>query len=98
MMKVMTQKEYHQQINERFYGFVESNFPEYDMYDEMGGRMNLMADGKGDNSIEYHQSRHELTSLNWVSEKTKSDLFEMEMYLNRVIIPNVNRLKEDLAF
>jgi hypothetical protein len=98
MIKVMTQKEYHQQINERFYGFVESNFPEYDMYDEMGGRMNLMADGKGDNSIEYHQSRHELTSLNWASEKTKSDLFEMEMYLNRVIIPNVNRLKEDLVF
>ena len=94
----MTQKEYHQQINDHFYGFVESNFPEYDMYDEMGGRMNLMADGKEDNSIEYHQSRHELTSLNWASEKTKSDLFEMEMYLNRVIIPNVNRLKEDLVF
>jgi hypothetical protein len=36
--------------------------------------------------------------LNWASEKTKSDLFEMEMYLNRVIIPNVNRLKEDLVF
>jgi len=57
-----------------------------------------MADGKGDNSIEYHQSRHELISLNWASEKTKSDLFEMEQYLHRVIIPNVNRLQEDLAF
>ncbi len=94
----MSQKEYHKQINERFYSFIESNFPEYEMYDEMGGRINLMADGKADNSIEYHQSRHELISLNWASEKTKSDLFEMEQYLYRVIIPNVDRLNKDLAF
>jgi hypothetical protein len=98
MIKVMTKKQIQQEINSRFYSFIESNFPEYEMYDEMGGRMNLMANGKGDNSIEYHQSRHELISLNWASEKTKSDLFEMEQYLHRVIIPNVNRLQEDLAF
>jgi hypothetical protein len=97
-IKVMSQKEYHKQINERFYSFIESNFPEYEMYDEMGGRIRLMADGKTDNSIEYHQSRHELISLKWASEKIKSDLFEMEQYLYRVIIPNVDRLNKDLAF
>ena len=48
----MTKKQIQQEINSRFYSFIESNFPEYEMYDEMGGRMNLMADGKRDNSIE----------------------------------------------
>ena len=93
----MTKKQIQQEINSRFYSFIESNFPKYEMYDEMGGRIRLMAGGRGDNVIEYHQSNHSLSTLNWASEKTQSDLVEMEQYLYRVIIPNVNRLKEDLA-
>ncbi len=93
----MTQKEYHQQINNRFYSFVESNFPEYQMNYEMGGRIYLIPEGQKD-SIEYHQSRHELVCLNWANEKIKNDLEQMERYINMVIIPNVNRLKNELVF
>ena len=44
----MTQKEYHQQINNRFYSFVESNFPEYQMNYEMGGKIDLTPEGQKD--------------------------------------------------
>lgn len=94
---MINKKQIQQEINNRFYSFIESNFPEYEMYDEMGGRVILMENGKADNSIEYHQSRHELSSLNWTNAKTKSDLGKMEMYLNINIIPNVSRLNKDLS-
>jgi len=32
----MTQKEYHRQINSRFYAYVEENFPQYEIDDSEG--------------------------------------------------------------
>jgi hypothetical protein len=97
IIKVMMQNEFQQQVNNRFYSFIESNFPEYQINDERGDVMYFRPEGQKD-SIEYNQLKHELNCLNWSNEKIKNDLEQMEQYLNMVIIPNVNRLKMDLAF
>jgi hypothetical protein len=94
----MNKKEYHRQINERFYAYVEENFPEYIVDSSEGfGRIYLIPKhGYGD-SIEYHQSRHDLCCLNYASESTKENMEVMENYINNNIIPYVNLLAENLA-
>jgi len=92
----MTQKEYHRQINSRFYAYVEENFPQYEIYHSEGyGRVYLIPkDKKTDNSIHYHQSRHDLCCWNYANESTKKDMKKMENYINNNIIPF---FKKDLA-
>ena len=95
----MTQKEYHRQINSRFYAYVEENFPQYEIDDSEGyGRIYLIPKAesrRNDDSIEYHQSRHDLCCFNMASESTKRDMEKMENYLNNNIISFVNLLKKD---
>ena len=93
----MTQKEYHKQVNSRFYAYVEANFPQYEIdHSEGYGRIYLIPKhGYGD-SIEYHQSRHELCCMNNASESTKEDMFTMEKYINNNIIPFLKLIEKDL--
>lgn len=93
----MNQKQYHQQINQRFYLYVEDNFPEYEIDSSEGyGIIYLIPKNEigTDGVIEYHQSRHDLCCYNWSHQKTKSDIEKMEKYLTENIIPYVNMLKE----
>ena len=78
----MTKKEMHQEINKRFFKFVESHYPEYDICDYGdGGRVILDYYTGSDNTIEYHLSRHTLDCYNFACEKTKEDMKEMEAFL-----------------
>jgi len=98
----MTQKEYHRQINSRFYAYIEENFPQYEIDDSEGyGRIYLIYKGimgsnlpavENKNSIEYHQSRHDLCCFNMASESIKRDMEKMENYLNNNIILFVKSL------
>ena len=82
----MTKREQHQHINKLFYNYVEQNFPEYTIsFDEGGGRVYLIPkSNKANDSIEYHQSRHDVCCANWASSKTKTDIIAMEKYLNKI--------------
>jgi hypothetical protein len=82
----MTKREQHQHINKLFYNYVEQNFPEYTIsFDEGGGRVYLIPkSNKANDSIEYHQSRHDVCCANWASSKTKTDTIAMEKYLNKI--------------
>ena len=93
----MTQKEYHKQVNSRFYAYVEANFPQYEIdHSEGYGRIYLIPKhGYGD-SIEYHQSRHDLCCMNNASESTKEDMETMENYINNNIIPFLKLIEKDL--
>jgi hypothetical protein len=94
----MTQKEFHRQVNARFYAYVEENFPQYEIdHSEGYGRIYLIPKhGYGD-SIEYHQSRHDLCCMNNASESTKEDIEKMENYINNNIISFLKLLKRDLG-
>lgn len=88
----MTKKEYHKQINKRFYTYVEENFPQYEIDPSEGyGRIYLVPERK-DDAILYHQSEHTLCQLNWASEESKNDMKIMEDYINNNIIPFVNTI------
>lgn len=93
----MTQKEFHRQVNARFYAYVEENFPQYEIdHSEGFGRIYLIPKhGYGD-SIEYHQSRHDLCCMNNASESTKEDMETMENYINNNIIPFLKLIEKDL--
>jgi len=82
----MTKREQHQHINKLFYNYVKQNFPEYTIsFDEGGGRVYLIPkSNKANDSIEYHQSRHDVCCANWASSKTKTDIIAMEKYLNKI--------------
>ena len=82
----MTKREQHQHINKLFYNYVKQNFPEYTIsFDEGGGRVYLIPNSnKANDSIEYHQSRHDVCCANWASSKTKTDTIAMEKYLNKI--------------
>jgi len=82
----MTKREQHQHINKLFYNYVKQNFPEYTIsFDEGGGRVYLIPkSNKANDSIEYHQSRHDVCCANWASSKTKTDIITMEKYLNKI--------------
>jgi hypothetical protein len=89
----MTKTEIKRQINKRFYQYIENNFPEYDIDTGEGyGRIYLVpkeGDDRGNNSIEYHQSRHELVCFNYASKKTHEDVAKMQSYISNNIIPFV---------
>ena len=80
----MTKKQMHQEINEQMYRFMNEFYPQYQEYDEMGGRISYI-NGNSKNSIEYHQSRHDVFTLNNASEECKHDCNVIELFLNGVI-------------
>ena len=82
----MTKREQHQHINKLFYNYVEQHFPEYTIsFDEGYGSVYLLPkSNKANDSIEYHQSRHDVCCANWASSKTKTDTITMEKYLNKI--------------
>jgi hypothetical protein len=86
----MTKREQHQHINKLFYNYVKQNFPEYTIsFDEGGGRVYLIPKtDKANDSIEYHQSKHNVCCANWASSKTKTDTIAMEKYLNKITSSN----------
>lgn len=91
---MMTQKEYHKQINKRFYEYINNHYPEYKIDSSEGyGRVYLIPETR-DDMIEYHQSYHTLCQLNWASDKSKQNMLEMEKYINENIIPVVNLISE----
>lgn len=87
----MLKKEFHRQINSRFYAFVEREFPQYTIdHSEGYGRVYLIPkDGIMDNSIMYHQSEHYVQTLNYASEQTKQDCLRMQDYIVNNIVPFV---------
>jgi len=92
-IKVMLKKEYHKQINKRFYTFVENEFPQYEIdNNEGGGRVYLIPKNQvnADNSIMYHQSEHYVEIFNFASEQAKQDCLRMQDYIVNNIIPFVN--------
>jgi hypothetical protein len=81
----MTKKEIHKEINSRFYSYVNGNFPQYQIDNSEGyGRVYLVANNS-DDSIEYHQSRHDLCQMNWASAESKKDVEIMEVFLNDLL-------------
>ena len=82
----MTKREQHQHINRLFYNYIEQHFPEYTIsFDEGYGRVYLTPkSNQANDSIEYHQSRHDVCCANWASSKTKTDTITMEKYLNKI--------------
>jgi len=75
----------HKEINSKFYSYVNENFPQYQIDSSEGyGRIYLVPD-KNDDSIEYHQSRHDLCQLNWASDESKKDVETMEVFLNDLL-------------
>ena len=89
----MTKTQQRKEINKRFYKYVNYRFPNYELnFEEGGGRVYLIPTNttkEGDDSIEYHQSRHQTTCLKWASESVKEDCEEMQYYLDGHIIPFV---------
>lgn len=93
MNKTETKKE----INRRFYIYVETNFPQYDLDFDGNGRVSLTpkeGEDRGTNSIEYHQSFHEVMCLNWASKQTQEDTNTIQLYIDNNIIPFVNTFIE----
>jgi hypothetical protein len=88
----MLKKEYHKQINKRFYAFVENEFPQYTIDSGEGyGRIYLIPkEGIMDDSIMYHQSEHYVQVLNFASEQAKQDCLRMQDYIVNNIVPFVN--------
>jgi|15BtaG_2_1085339.scaffolds.fasta_scaffold08239_2 hypothetical protein len=92
----MTKREYHNEINRRFYDFINHNYKDYEINDEMGGRI-LLVD-KDDNIIEYHQSQHTVETYGWHAEdedKVKDHADDMRNFLNTFIISQVKKEYEE---
>ena len=83
----MNKTETKKQINKEFYEFVERVFPQYIIDSSAGdGTVDLIPEnGKGDDSISYHQSRHDLCIYNWASDSTKEDEIVMNIFLKHLL-------------
>jgi len=91
----MTKKEIRRQINERFYSYVESNFPQYHIdHNEGGGRVYLININQSDkvDCIEYSQSEHTVCCLKSDGGHVQEDCNQMEKHLTKIIIPYVEWL------
>lgn len=92
-IKVMLKKEYHKQINKKFYEFIENEFPQYEIdHSEGGGRVYLIPKYQisTSNSIMYHQSEHYVEIFNYASDHAKQDCLRMQDYIVNNIVPFVN--------
>ena len=85
----MTKKQFHSAINKDVYAYMEQRFPEFIIGDsEEGGRIYFVdstSDHQVADSIEYHQSRHTLCTLDWASERVKDVERELESWINTLI-------------
>lgn len=94
----MNKTETKREINRRFYVYVETNFPLYELeFDSGYGRVSLVpkeGEDRSTNSIDYHQSDYSVMCSNFASKETKENTFEMQTYINNNIIPFVNTFIE----
>jgi hypothetical protein len=85
----MTKKQFHSVINKDVYDYMEQYFPEFIIGDsEEGGRIYFVDSTSPTpihDSIEYHQSRHTLCTLDWTSERVKDVERELESWINALI-------------
>jgi hypothetical protein len=85
----MTKAQLRKAINKDVYTYVEERFPEFIIGDsEEGGRIYFVdstSDHQVADSIEYHQSRHTVCTLNWASERVKDVERELESWINALI-------------
>ena len=75
----MTKREQLRQLHSELYKFIESEYPQADMFDE-GQYMdiNFFNDGDGDNSVSFHKSRLTLDYLDWARKETKEVVSKLE--------------------
>jgi hypothetical protein len=85
----MTKKQFHSAINKDVYEYMNQNHPEFDIdFNENGGRVifsDTTSNKPWDDSIEYHQSRHDLCTLNMASDKVKAIEKELENWIKALI-------------
>ena len=82
-IKVMTKKEMHREIRERFYDIIEEKFPYYSIdSDGFGGRVQI---SHGNDVIEYHMARHTICSYPDMSYQGKADEKQMEIIINDLV-------------
>ena len=82
-IKVMTKKEMHKEIRERFYDIIEEKFPYYSIdSDGFGGRVQISNDN---DVIEYHMTRHTICSYPDMSYQGKEDEKQMEIIINDLV-------------
>ena len=75
----MTKTERNKTINKLVYKFAEKLGYEVDMSEI--DVMFISPDGNMDNDIQYRRSTQDVYDANWSSEKTKSDVEELEQYI-----------------
>ena len=75
----MTKTERNKTINKLVYRFAEKLGYEVDMSEI--DVMFISPDGNMDNDIQYRRSTQDVYDANWSSEKTKSDVEELEQYI-----------------
>ena len=75
----MTKTERNKTINKLVYRFAEKLGYEVDMTEI--DVMFISPDGNMDNDIQYRRSTQDVYDANWSSEKTKSDVEELEQYI-----------------
>jgi hypothetical protein len=75
----MTKTERNKSINKLVYRFAEKLGYEVDMTEI--DVMFISPDGNMDNDIQYRRSTQDVYDANWSSEKTKSDVEELEQYI-----------------
>lgn len=85
----MTRKQFHTAINKDVYEYMNQHHPDFIIGDsEEGGRIyfrDSTSSSQLKDSIEYHQSRHELCTLNWASDKVKAVEQELKSWINALI-------------
>jgi len=75
----MTKTERNKSINKLVYRFAEKLGYDIDMSEI--DVMFISPDGNMDNDIQYRRSTQDVYDANWSSEKTKSDVEELEQYI-----------------
>jgi hypothetical protein len=75
----MTKTEKNKSINKLVYRFAEKLGYDVDMSEI--DVMFISPDGNMDNDIQYRRSTQDVYDANWSSEKTKSDVEELEQYI-----------------
>ena len=75
----MTKTEKNKSINKLVYRFAEKLGYDVDMSEI--DVMFISPDGNMDNDIQYRRSTQDVYDSNWSSEKTKSDVEELEQYI-----------------
>ena len=85
----MTKTQIKKAINKDVYTYVTERFPEFIIDDSEGyGRIYFVdstSSNPADDSIQYHQSRHEVCTLNWASERVKDVEHELESWINALL-------------